>query len=292
MPLSLNEINALVSLLDDDDQEVFQLVSNQLGSLGVDGIPVLEAAWEHIGEPIIQEKIEDIIQKIQFDNLKDLLNIWIKSGGENLLDGVILVAKFQYPELDESKIINQIDKIIQSVWIELNNGLTPLEEVRVINHVFFNLLAFHGDLEHPFEPNNGYINLVLDSKKGNSLILGIIYSLVAKQLNIPIYGVNLPYHFILAYSPIDLAQNELGEIDIQEKILFYINPLNKGLVFSRAEISSYLERSNIKSQEKYFNPSSNLEIVKALIHNQMNGYDQKGQKEKGKKWQVLYKLFD
>ena len=125
------------------------------------------------------------------------------------MDGVILVAKFQYPELDESKIINQIDKIIQSVWIELNNGLTPLEEVRVINHVFFNLLAFHGDLEHPFEPNNGYINLVLDSKKGNSLLLGIFFSLLAKKLNIPIYGLNIPSHFILPYFPFDWPQTNL-----------------------------------------------------------------------------------
>ena len=291
MPLTNNEINALVSLLDDDDQEVFQLVSEKLSNLGIDGIPVLEKAWEHVGEPIIQEKIEDIIQKIQFENLKDLFKYWIVGGGENLLEGALLVAKFQYPDIDESRIVAQIDKIIQGVWIELNAGLTPLEEVRVINHVLFSLLGFHGDIDHPFEPNNGYINHVLDTKKGNSLVLGIIYLLVAKQLNIPIYGVNLPFHFIMAYSSIDLAQNEIGEMDINENILFYINPLNKGLVFSRIEISNYLERSKIVSNEKYFNPSSNLEIIKALIYNQLSGYDQRGQKEKAMKWKIIHNLF-
>lgn len=292
MPLSDSEINALVRLLDDSDIEVLEHVSDKLMDLGIDGIPKLEFAWENIGEPIIQEKIEDIIQKIQFNNIKTSFQNWINNQNNDLLQGAILVAKFQYPELDENRLIGQIEKIIQSVWIELNTGLTPLEETRVINHVLFNLQGFHGDAEHPFEINNGYLNLVMDTKKGNSITIGILYILIAKALDIPIYGVCLPYHFILAYSPIDLAQNELGELDLQEKIVFYINPLNKGLVFSKTEITSYLERSNISPQEKFYNPSSNLNIIKSLIYNQMNGHDKKGENEKGEKWKEIYKLFN
>ena len=66
--LSDNEFRALITLLDDNDKEVFSHVSDKLFSLGVEGIPMLESAWESSENQVIQTRLEDLINKIQFSN--------------------------------------------------------------------------------------------------------------------------------------------------------------------------------------------------------------------------------
>mgnify|MGYP006209865135 FL=1 len=55
----------MISLLDDPDQDIFKQVSKELISLGNEVVPMLEEAWETSFDPVMQERIENIIHKIQ-----------------------------------------------------------------------------------------------------------------------------------------------------------------------------------------------------------------------------------
>jgi regulator of sirC expression with transglutaminase-like and TPR domain len=289
--VSEKEFKALITLLDDNDSEVYSHVSDKLFSLGVEGIPLLESAWETSENQLIQTRLEDLINKIQFSNVKDRLIKWIDKGGEDLLEGALLVAKFQYPDLDEFKITQKVETISKNVWIELNPALSPLEEAHVINHVFFQLHGFFGHQTAQLDADLGYLNNLLDSKKGNSLSLSILYLILAQKNDLPIYGVNLPYHFIMAYSRKHLTDEELAANDQEKSVMFYINPLNKGIAFSRSEITHYLEQMKVKTHPKFFSPCNNLEIIKTLIYNQLSCYDQTGHTDKAHQLKELFDLF-
>ncbi|MFN8237035.1 MAG: transglutaminase-like domain-containing protein [Chitinophagales bacterium] len=289
--LTDTEFKALITLLDDNDNEVYSHVSNKLFSLGVEGIPLLESAWETSENQVIQTRLEDLINKIQFSNLKDRLIKWRDKNGEELLEGALLVAKFQYPDLDEFKITQKIEAISKNVWIELNPALSPLEEAHVVNHVFFQLHNFFGLQTQQPDPDLGYINNLIESKKGNSLSLGILYIILAQKNDLPIYGVNLPYHFIMAYTRKHLTQAELDSNNQEKSVMFYINPLNKGIAFSRSEITHYLEQMKVKTHPKFFSPCNNLEIIKTLIYNQLSCYDQNGNTDKAHQLKELFDLF-
>ncbi len=289
--LTDTEFKALITLLDDNDNEVYSHVSNKLFSLGVEGIPLLESAWETSENQVIQTRLEDLINKIQFSNLKDRLIKWRDKNGEELLEGALLVAKFQYPDLDEFKITQKIEAISKNVWIELNPALSPLEEAHVVNHVFFQLHNFFGLQTQQLDPDLGYINNLIESKKGNSLSLGILYIILAQKNDLPIYGVNLPYHFIMAYTRKHLTQAELDSNNQEKSVMFYINPLNKGIAFSRSEITHYLEQMKVKTHPKFFSPCNNLEIIKTLIYNQLSCYDQNGNTDKAHQLKELFDLF-
>ncbi|MEN9448116.1 MAG: hypothetical protein RJA25_1406 [Bacteroidota bacterium] len=289
--LSDNEFRALITLLDDNDKEVFSHVSDKLFSLGVEGIPMLESAWESSENQVIQTRLEDLINKIQFSNIKDRLIKWIEKEGDDLLEGALLIAKFQYPELEEIKVTKKIETISKNVWIELNPALSPLEEAHVVNHVFFQLHGFLGQQTQQLDPELGYINNLLETKKGNSLSLSILYLILAQKNDLPIYGINLPYHFIMAYSRKHLTQKELNANNSEKSVMFYINPLNKGIAFSRSEITHYLEQMKVKSISKYYSPCNNLEIIKTLIYNQLSCYDQNGNIEKAQQLKILFDLF-
>ncbi len=289
--LSSVELSSLISLLDDPDENVFSQIREKLLSLGQEVIPHLESAWENSFDPLFQNRIENIIHKIQFDSIREDLHNWAMLGGQNLLFGTILIARYQYPDLHEEKIKKQIDQIRQDVWLELNNNLTALEKVRVINHILFEVHGFSGNTTNFHAPQNSYINNVLESKRGNPLSLAILYTIIAQSLNIPIFGVNLPEHFIVAYkeeSPFP-AMTE----DAQERnILFYINPFSKGSVFSSKEIDTFLKQLKLEPAARYYEPCSNIDIVRRLIHNLIYAFEKLGHVEKVDELKILITSLD
>ena len=285
------EFRALITLLDDNDKEIFSHVSDKLFSLGVEGIPMLESAWETTDNQLVQSRLESLINKIQFSNIKDRLAKWIDKGGIDLLEGALLVAKFQYPELDENKVVQKIDAISKNIWIELNPALSALEEAHVVNHVFYQLYGFFGQATQQLDVDLGYINNLLDTKKGNSLSLSILYLILVQKNDLPIYGVNLPFHFIMAYCNKHLSPQELNSNDEEKSVMFYINSLNKGIAFSRSEITHYLSQMKLKSHSKFYSPCNHLEIIRTLIYNQLSCYDQNGNTDKALQLKELFELF-
>ncbi len=269
-------ITALISLLDDPDEGIYSHVRNELVSYGEDVIPYLEKEWENAFGSIIQNRIETIIHKIQFDNTLQKLQEWALSGGINLFKGAMLVAKYQYPDLDEESIKAKVDMLTQDAWLEMSPRLTALEKVRVLNHIIFEVHGYSGNTKNFHAPQNNYLNNVIESKKGNPLSLSILYSIVAQNLQIPVNGVNLPEHFILAYvnDHIDIVKNE------NIKILFYINPFSKGSIFTQKEITAFLKQLNLEPKESYYEPCTNLEMIKRLINNLIISYDKLGYPDK------------
>lgn len=271
------EIKAMIQLLDDPDRRIHDEIKTRLLNMGQPVIPYLEAIWENTFNHDLQTKIENIIQAIQFECVLDDLNYWAQNGGSDLLEGAIIVARYQYPDLNDDQIRRQIDLIKKDVWLELNPNLTAYEKVRVINHILFEVHGFSGNTTNYHAPQNSYINNVLEQKKGNPLLLCLIYSIIAQSLNIPIYGVNLPEHFILAYRD---ELSFLNEDDNEEPILFYINPFSKGAVFSRRDIDDFLKNLKLEPRKLYYESCSNIDIISRLIRNLINSYKKLGYSNK------------
>jgi regulator of sirC expression with transglutaminase-like and TPR domain len=267
------ELDALISLMDEPNEEIFQAVRDRIFAHGMEAVPVLENLWENTFDPLIQHRIEDLIHVIQFESLKKDLNEWAQFGHHDLLQGTLLVTKFQYPDLDEDAIIKKIGAFSQDVWLELNQNLTGLEKVKVINHILFDIHKLAGNITNINSAENFYINNLLDSKKGSPLILGIIYISISQSLRIPIYGVDLPRHFVLAYTDeIMLSQRDIPEGDV----LFYINPFNKGAVFTKNEIELFIKQLKLERKDSYFIPCDNKTIIRRMMNELIFIYDQSG----------------
>ena len=279
------KIKALLQLLDDPSNEVFNHVSQSILKHGEDIIPELEKAWETSLNEVLQERIENLIQEIQFSSTQKQLIEWKENNSTDLLYGAYLIAKHQYPDLKYNSILNSFNKIKQDAWLEISTNLTALEKVRVLNNVFYKIHEFSGNSTNFFAPQNSYLNHVFETKKGNPLSLGIIYISLAQQLDIPIYGVSMPRNFILAY----LDEFSVNNPD-NEEILFYINPYNKGVVLGKREIDYFLKQQKMESKESYYKPCTNIEIIKNLILNLIYSYEKLGYPEKVEAMKQLYNI--
>ena len=272
--MNTKEIAALIKLLDDQDLEVAQHVEEKLLSYGQEVIEYLENAWEQSFDAILQQRIENLVHKIQFANIKTELQLWHMSGGFDLLQGILIINRYQYPDLDEQKVINRIENIKRDVWLQMIYEMSALEKVKLMNHVFYNLHGFSGNTSNHLDPQNSYISQVLESKKGNQISLAIIYSIVAQKLDIPIYGVNLPQHFILAYV------DESLEYDPKGGVLFYINVFNKGFVFHKRDVDAFLRQLQLKPSPQFYQACSNTDILIRVLRNLISAYENLGQTEK------------
>lgn len=267
------EIKALVSLLDDDDRAIVTQVEEKIISLGNTVIPYLESEWENNFNPVIQKKLEELIHILQFDSLKNRLLEWKEGGYADLLEGMWLVASYQYPDQEITKLRDEIEKIFGEAREEVRTNVHPYDQVKQLNNVIFMKHKFSANTKNFHSPSNSMLNVVFETRKGNPISLCVIYLLVAQRLGLPVYGVNLPNLFILTYKT--------------EEIQFYINAFNKGIIFSRADLENYVSHLNINPIKIFFEPCENLDIVKRVFRNLMVSYEKIGDYQKLEEIKIL-----
>jgi regulator of sirC expression with transglutaminase-like and TPR domain len=291
------ELAAMLKLLDDTDEEVVESVEQHLLSLGSGAVELLENYWNTDISGESQAKIEQLINKLQFADLKEKLVNWYNSPLKDLFEGAYLITSFQYPNFSRQELDNQLNKIKLDAWLELKYDLTALEKVRILNHIFYDINGFKGDTATYHSPQNSFINTVLERKQGNPISLAVIYSIIAQRLNIPIFGVNLPQHFVLAYMdsypeyPLEFNEDAPHLTpELFSDVMFYINPFNKGLVFSKYNVDEFLRQLHLEPLDSYFLPCSNVEIIKRMIRNLVTAFTQNEQPAKVQQLAELMEL--
>lgn len=258
------EISALFHLIDDPDDEVFTTVSDRIISIGSNIIPNLEHLWENTPDETVQERIEMLIHRLHFRDLSDEFMVWRNQPEPDLLAGAMLVAKFQYPDLNVDQVIRDIEKMRRNIWLELNSYLTPLEQTNVLTTILYNYYHLKGAEMNYEQPNDFLINKVLDAKKGNSLSNGILYLILCDLLDIPIRAINIPKQFVLAYFDMEPGQwNQLPSNPIH-RIQFYIDPAS-GQVFTYKDVETYFRRIAVPPTAAYFRPLSNIRVIQMLL---------------------------
>lgn len=268
------ELKALVSLLDDEDHQIVSHVENKILSIGVSVIPFLELEWENCFNPKAQERIEELIHVLQYELVRKRLKEWYDSNDRDLLTGMWIMATYQYPDTDLTKLKQELEQIYYDTWLEFRNDLYPLDQIKVINSVLFGKLKFGPNSKNFHSPGNSLINVVLETHKGNPITLSVIYMLVAQKLKLPVYGVNLPNLFILTYKDDKNTQ-------------FYINSFNRGLIFSKQDIENYINELHLTPQPSFYEPCDNLEIIRRALRNLIMSFEKMGEHGKADEVKVL-----
>ncbi|MEJ7740785.1 MAG: transglutaminase family protein [Chitinophagaceae bacterium] len=258
------EISALFHLIDDPDNEVFTTVSDRIVSFGKHIIPNLEDLWENTPDEEVQERIEMLIHRLHLRDLTAELIQWKNQPEPDLLMGSLLVAKFQYPELVISTVMQEIEKIRRNIWLELNSYLTSLEQTNVITTILYSYYNLKGVEISYKDPNDFLLNKVLDTKRGNSISNGILYLIMSELLNVPIHAINIPRQFILGFFDQGTGVWEDLPDNPPNKIQFYIDPMS-GQIFTHKDVETYFRRMSVPPTSSYFRPMNNQRIIQYLL---------------------------
>jgi len=285
---SNKEITALLRLIDDPDDEVFDTVASKLFHYGKEIIPNLEQLWEVTADEAVQERIELLIHRVHFHDLQHDFLEWSKAKQPELLRGAILVARFQFPDLNVPAILTQFDQVRRNIWLELNNYLTPLEQVNVFNSILYNFYKLNGHELTEREPKYFFINQVLESKQGNAYTIGILYLALAEMLDVPVFAVDVPRQFIFAY--IDTLHSFLSTDKEQiQQIQFYVDPIS-GVVYTQKDVDTYLRKINAHDRESYFKSMNSKRIIYKMLEELGLCYRYRREDQKADEIQQLMQL--
>lgn len=266
--INSSEITALFNLIDDPDEEVYATVFDRICYWGCEVIPALENIWESTEAVEVQDRIEMLIHRLQYEDLYKEFKRWAKEEKPDLLEGAILTAKYCYPELKSEQVQADIKKINRSIWLELNDYLTPLEQFHILNSMMYHFFKLKGVPFSHKNPNDFLINKILECKQGNTFSNGIFFQVVANILDIPIFAIDIPQHYLLGFfrkknlrSPLLYTPDKNMEIG---ELLFFIDA-SSGQMFNRQDMNAYLSRLGIPLTDKMLLPLSTKKIVQKLL---------------------------
>lgn len=264
--LDNSSVKALISLLEDPSEIIFNEIYQTILFLGEDGIPHLQFAFDESESELQKERIAKILDELKLEKLGNDLNSWKEFHSEDLLAGLILIARYGYPNLE----IVEIEKTLNAIEIMVINkikGKTNVEIAHILNQVILFDFGFNGNIRNYSGINNSFINKVIENKISNPIGLSIIYLLIAKRLNISLVGINSPNHFVLGYVNDKYTDTAIIDGSVMDNIDFYVDPFNNGLMMNVDDFDAMLLAVPYALVDKKFLPATNIDIVKRVMNN-------------------------
>jgi regulator of sirC expression with transglutaminase-like and TPR domain len=250
------EINALLHLIEDPDEEVFLSVSERFVGLGKETLTILEDFKNSSPAHDVQEKTQTIIFKIKLDCLSSHLREWQETDEDSLIEPSLFIADYINIEAERETLLFELEKIRKSVWLELNNYLTPLEEINIINKIIFGYYKFKGKEITYANTSDFDLYTLLTAKTANSFPIATLYLIVGEMLGIAVRPVDIPKQNLLCY----LEKNILDPSESRDEILFYIDP-SGGHIYTQNDIETYLKKIDYFPHPMEIKPISNIQFL-------------------------------
>ena len=245
---------ALVSLLADEDPKVYRTVRQKILSCGP-----IAAQWvrEHClsNDPVLRRHAQEINLYFSRQDADTQLLAFCLNQGEDfdLEQGALLLARTQYPEINIEAYSAWLDRMAEELRERVNMSGDPVQILGAMASYLFTEQRFAGDETNFHDPDNNYLNRVLDRRKGNHISLSVVYLLVARRLGLPVAGIGLPGYFVCRY------QSSRQEV--------YIDPFRKGRLLAKADCVKYVVQLQHRFDDSCLVPVSARRILLRICAN-------------------------
>jgi len=245
------EVNALVRLLDDPDEDVQEQVQNRLTDLGREAMPALRRAYDASqGEQ--RRQIDEVVRRLHWNDIQTAWHAILGADEPNLERGAFILALYRFPSLDVEAYQEILDEWADRVEERVMRSV-GVDRARVLMEFLADEIGLTGNRDDYDDPNNSYLNRVIDRRLGIPISLAVIALSMADRLAIPLYGVGMPAHFLVKYS------DARGEV--------YFDVFNDGQPVSREECVRFLLRAGIQPKPAYFEAAPPTEILLRMVRN-------------------------
>ncbi len=166
----------------------------------------------------------------------------------------LLVAGEEYPELDVAEHLRRLDEFADAVRYHAPEGLPPVELARLLGSYLFEEQGFQGNSADYYNPDNSYLNRVLDTHTGIPITLSLLFLEVARRLGLRCRGVGMPGHFLVG-----LDGSEV-----------YFDPFNGGSALTPADcrrLAEGLFGPRMSWNDGYLTPCTKYEFLFRMLNN-------------------------
>jgi len=253
--LSESQRRALIKLLSDEDPAVYHVVREKILSCGQTA-----TAWmqPHVlsSDPVLRRRAQEIIEHLARQSADNrFLAFCLSQHGEDLdvEQGTWLLAQTRYPDINVAAYQALFDSYAGDLRERIDFGAKPDQILASINQYLFSELGFRGNEQNYYEPENSYLNRVIDRRTGNPISLCMVYLLLSRRLHLPVTGIGMPGHFLCRF------QCSTDEV--------YIDAFNRGKLLSKNDCVKYLVQTNYGFQEGLLAPATPRRILLRMCSN-------------------------
>ncbi|MBI4376763.1 MAG: hypothetical protein HY549_09980 [Elusimicrobia bacterium] len=268
-------LRSLVRLLDDEDPKSLDLVRRHILDVGDPILPYLE---ELRGEqdPDLAAKADSISRELRFRQLREDFTALARAPEPDLETGAFLVARFAYPGLDPEPYVTWLDRVAAKIEQDLPPEADLLATFQQLNLFLFQALNFSGNQKHYYDPDNSYLNRVIETRRGIPVTLSVLYLLLAKRLRLPVYGVATPGHFLVALRS--------GAHSC------FIDTFHRGRLMDLSDVRRMLIRSGYEFRPEFVARCSSRDIIIRMMRNLISVYEKAGSPERAERLGSLVEI--
>jgi regulator of sirC expression with transglutaminase-like and TPR domain len=146
----------------------------------------------------------------------------------NLAEVALYVAQTAYPNLNIPLYLHQLDQMAAVVATRLPTERYPLKVVQTINQYLYSDLGYRGNYDNYYQPENSFLNRVLERRTGIPITLALVYLELAQRLQFPMLGIGFPGHFLI--------RPDLPEVEI------HIDAFDQGEILFPQDCQTRLEQ--------------------------------------------------
>ena len=253
---------ALVSLLADDDPNVYRTVREKIISYGPASVPWLH---EHTlsNDPVLRRRAHEIVSHFARQTADTQLLAFCLNQGEDfdLEQSALLLSRTQYPDINPEAYSALLDDFAGELRDRLDLNGDPSMILRITSDYLFRELKFTGDEHNFYDPDNSYFNRVMDRRLGNPISLSLVYLLVARRLRLPMAGIGLPGHFLCRY------QSTRSEV--------FVDAFRAGCLMTKADCIKRVLQLRQRFDESCLAPVSSRRILLRICANLHQIYTQR-----------------
>lgn len=257
-----SEIESLMFLMEDPDPFVQEQVHLRFQELGEQAVPLLDQIRVESKDKDEKKRIKDVLHQLTFETLKEEFAELLSEGIQNrsqLEKAVLLLARFGNPTLRTSEYVKTLDHFADMIRPSLRYKRNERDKMQILMKFIFEDLNFKGDNKNYHDPANGFLDQVIDRRKGLPIALSLVAMFIARRLQLPVFGVNMPIHFMLTF------------VGAQEEQL--IDPYDQGAEVSYDQCYFFLKKNNVTPRPEHFKMAADIDILTRCIRNLMHSYE-------------------
>ena len=260
------ELFALYSLLDDPQATVQKAVRDRILALGEDavqGLRELTNVHGNLHQDIVRELVNEIrrgaaLRRLgrEFDGPEEPID---------LEEGAFIISKFGFPEINTAVYQRRLDDMAADIRVLAGGRAAPLDMFMKLRSYLFSDLGFIGNREDYYNPNNSYLNKVIDYRKGIPITLSVLMLILGQRLGIKLHGIGMPMHFLVQYD--------------DGSRMFFVDAFNSGIIITRDQCRLMLASSGVRLTPEMLTPVTVRDVIERMWRSLYLAYQQQGDEE-------------
>jgi regulator of sirC expression with transglutaminase-like and TPR domain len=175
----------------------------------------------------------------------------------DLVRAALTFARIEYPELDIELYVRRLEELASRVASRIPETGDPAQSVAALNHVLFQEERFRGNSVDYYNPQNSFLNDVLDHRLGIPITLALVYMEIGRRVGFPLFGVGMPGHFLLKHYDVSGSS-------------FLIDAFDRGMVLSDEDCQKKLNEiysGQLTLRSEFLLPVTRRQMLTRMLNN-------------------------